>query len=730
MVDLINTAPPQKLNSVSESGTMETDETESSDQDKTLNTDRDKYHVRTNPSEEDASESKHAKDLSSSEHKMDVEMEGCGKQPGKPPRHEQGTNAYEKAIREALSYIRKRAQNRGSSTTADIGGLGWKNSNNGYPIPLSPGIDGSAALATATKLDNRLLSPPADVRKAASDMFRHHENVDGDSGDVSKPFEGLELAKPVDSLHSRESPVHMAGLPNGSNAGADSSMPHLSITPSSPASGKFHLNDTEASGARRQKLESERSMRRDVEIEKGVEQVLELILQRAESSNESKFGDAMEDLLSAMFTKQANIHDARVRKKRANNHDENGAAMDDSNHDSSLGGVDRSNAVDTSIRTSDSNEGMLEVEAIESGTATEDFFDELEEDESDQDDMVLGRLSAKVGGTTGVVLQDDENDVGNDDGSDQEDVHSAHEEEDDFDEEDAPPASPSLISSVTSAARRTSQLVASKLSFSSSNDQKVTGDIEVLVKELYSHMLIRHPSHKHMKNNKKDASLARWMSDYFTTSSSPRTDLMWDEHDPDEPGYVIHTFSRGKLQDIEHIYEDMVDQAGSEYAVAMKNKGKSHNKTGSDFERDLLDAEKMLDKEKNSKSSSATASKKKDAKDKAAKTKNPSDALMTNPNFPGAKAAGTGGVGDLEIYHLPIIYKAHQTGFEPTKDLVLQPDTVFAGQYYVQSELGSAAFSTAYRCVDLNSGNKSDDGEVVSTCYFPIFFDAIICIYY
>ena len=90
------------------------------------------------------------------------------------------------------------------------------------------------------------------------------------------------------------------------------------------------------------------------------------------------------------------------------------------------------------------------------------------------------------------------------------------------------------------------------------------------------------------------------------------------------------------------------------------------------------------------------------------------DALATNSLFPGAKAAGEGEVGDLEIYHLPIIYKAHQTGFEPTKDLVLQPDSVFAGQYYVQSELGSAAFSTAYRCVDLNSGKKAEDEEIVS----------------
>ena len=87
--------------------------------------------------------------------------------------------------------------------------------------------------------------------------------------------------------------------------------------------------------------------------------------------------------------------------------------------------------------------------------------------------------------------------------------------------------------------------------------------------------------------------------------------------------------------------------------------------------------------------------------------------FASDPNFPNAKPAGSGEVGELEIYHLPNIYKAHQTGFEPTKDLVLQPDALFAGNYYVQGELGSAAFSTAYRCVDLNSGKKGEDGETV-----------------
>ena len=71
--------------------------------------------------------------------------------------------------------------------------------------------------------------------------------------------------------------------------------------------------------------------------------------------------------------------------------------------------------------------------------------------------------------------------------------------------------------------------------------------------------------------------------------------------------------------------------------------------------------------------------------------------------------------GVLEFFHLPIIYKSNVTGFEPTKDMYLEPGNVVAGQYHVESELGSAAFSTAYRCVDLSSETTNEEGEVSFT---------------
>lgn len=81
-------------------------------------------------------------------------------------------------------------------------------------------------------------------------------------------------------------------------------------------------------------------------------------------------------------------------------------------------------------------------------------------------------------------------------------------------------------------------------------------------------------------------------------------------------------------------------------------------------------------------------------------------------DFPGIYPPGKGRPGEMECFYLPIITKSQKTGFEPTKDLVLKPGTVFANNYLVQSELGSAAFSTAYRCVDLSS---EEDEEGVST---------------
>mmetsp|Transcript_1923 Transcript_1923/g.4119 ORF Transcript_1923/g.4119 Transcript_1923/m.4119 type:complete len:1435 (-) Transcript_1923:42-4346(-) len=72
------------------------------------------------------------------------------------------------------------------------------------------------------------------------------------------------------------------------------------------------------------------------------------------------------------------------------------------------------------------------------------------------------------------------------------------------------------------------------------------------------------------------------------------------------------------------------------------------------------------------------------------------------------KVQGTSSSREMKVFHLPIVYCEGRTGFEPTKDFEPQSGTLVAGRYLVQETLGSAAFSTAYRCIDLD-GDEEDE---------------------
>ena len=276
----------------------------------------------------------------------------------------------------------------------------------------------------------------------------------------------------------------------------------------------------------------------------------------------------------------------------------------------------------------------------------------------------------------------------------------------------------------------------------------------------------------------------------------------WDDEDPDEPGYVVHRLSTAQLQSVEREFQIMINRVRQTSERRLLEGGGAKARSGSasnlgqnkdrgaaaqddDFERDLEEAEELLDREEqrieaeqkaaaaanvkrksaspipppsgsiddkidaNSDSSDDSSSDEDDDDDDSSDDEPDSTSdsgsdvddsvdmaewsspnkegddlaklaggsstipahLAGNPNFPHVYPSGQGRLGDMELFHLPIIYKAHQTGFEPTKDLVLEPGSVFAGQYLVQNELGSAAFSTAYRCIDLHSGQIDEDGE-------------------
>jgi len=190
----------------------------------------------------------------------------------------------------------------------------------------------------------------------------------------------------------------------------------------------------------------------------------------------------------------------------------------------------------------------------------------------------------------------------------------------------------------------------------------------------------------------------------------------WNDEDPDEPGYVVHQLSNAELNSVEYAFEQIMTAYGESAAV------------NNNFERDLEEAEKVLDEdEKRHEAETKGLSPLKDSGDSASPGTQDSyadaEALSYDgdemrecvPDFPGIFPPGKGRQGELECFYLPVITKSQKTGFEPTKDLVLKPGSVFANNYLVQGELGSAAFSTAYRCVDLAS-EEDEDGYQDEVC--------------
>ena len=205
----------------------------------------------------------------------------------------------------------------------------------------------------------------------------------------------------------------------------------------------------------------------------------------------------------------------------------------------------------------------------------------------------------------------------------------------------------------------------------------------------------------------------------------------WDDRNPNEPGYRIIRLSKSQLRRVEAEFERMVNgvKLNSERDLGntrLTEDDARHSWNGvaavsydKNFEKDLEEAEHLLDREEKLR---AVAEKDQTPHDdesdddetgrsQVSVSEADDTTLSCHPDFPGVRRSGKGEMGDLEFFTLPIIFKSHVTGFEPTKDLYLEPGNVVAGQYLVENELGSAAFSTAYRCIDLNS-DVSGDGEV------------------
>ncbi|KAG7369817.1 serine/threonine kinase [Nitzschia inconspicua] len=197
----------------------------------------------------------------------------------------------------------------------------------------------------------------------------------------------------------------------------------------------------------------------------------------------------------------------------------------------------------------------------------------------------------------------------------------------------------------------------------------------------------------------------------------------WDEENPNEAGYRIIRLSKLQLRRVEQAFDRMIN--------GLKNKSQSQLKGveseyDANFIKELQEAERLLEDEEKRNCGGSVVK-----RDTISGRCHPDSRSMDvhlgsdcndqqenmveknpHPDFPGIKNAGKGEIGDLEFFHLPIIFKSQVTGFEPTKDMVLEPGNVVAGQYLVEGEIGSAAFSTAYRCVDLSSDGTDGHEEV------------------
>ena len=356
--------------------------------------------------------------------------------------------------------------------------------------------------------------------------------------------------------------------------------------------------------------------------------------------------------------------------------------------------------------------------------------------QEDQQVMNLGPRNSQAGGTTGVVLDSSNRDQR--DAIQQRQKQSKEyslSDDDSFsqsqisDDLNSDPASVSSIGpndpGFTSEWNDGYPYERSRSRDSSHGDRGAT----TLMLRVCSHLL---PAGLETLDDHGQMILRLSSAELATVMIQNKSALIWDDDDPDEPGYVVHRLSNNQLMSVENAYEELVSSL-EQNNVKSVQKGRND----SNFERDLEEAELILDQEEQRQasktnidsstkgqgsSSGSVGSVRKEILDKLENfddQKSNSDQVDGSREsvlgFPGIYPPGKGKSGEMECFYLPIITKSQKTGFEPTKDLSLKAGTVFANNYLVQGELGSAAFSTAYRCLDLSS-EEDEDGYQDEVC--------------
>jgi len=280
------------------------------------------------------------------------------------------------------------------------------------------------------------------------------------------------------------------------------------------------------------------------------------------------------------------------------------------------------------------------------------------------------------------------------------------------------------------------------------SSHNVSADNESSIHKLYSHLLpygMLLSSHPHLEANK--------------------TQVQWiDTPEEEDKGYTTHPITKSRLIELESDFQNMVHaQLEDTEGDLLQEEDRNSPSKEEQFEQDLKVAEDLLENEERRAKAVAEGvalggkiedmgggsasepnvphslgilsrimgksdtSEQVEDDDQSGHSNDSnlvtedSDGVHTpiqgnnHVTFQHVKKIGRGKEGDLEKFSLPVVFNSFQTGFEPTKNLGLEPGTIVAGQYLVESELGSAAFSTAYRCVDMTA-----DPDDVSNCKFHI----------
>ena len=316
--------------------------------------------------------------------------------------------------------------------------------------------------------------------------------------------------------------------------------------------------------------------------------------------------------------------------------------------------------------------------------SADNFAAEAEDSFNDRSDRqissrALGPRSQRPGGTTGIVLESSDSLSSSD---------RDHSTQLKFNRQTS--HSESIIMSPDGESRGLSE-------------ESLGGDVidaeSTLMMKLCSHILPVVLDNDHMMDN--------LLSNQLVLN---KINLLWDNDDPDEPGYIVHRLTESELASVEIAFEKYVT-----LSAQMSEKHTSNMSNDSNFEHDLEEVESMLSKFSMPKKKVSESINNDDSDLQVTSSQEIGLIRDSVSDFPGIYPSGKGVAGEMECFYLPIITKSQNTGFEPTKDLVLKPGSIFANNYLVQSELGSAAFSTAYQCLDLSS-EEDEDGYRDEVC--------------